>query len=115
MAGVLVRSWALDDTDRLWPVGGLLVAHTAYGVLRAVHTGPDRIALILLGVLTVALLALLRRRLRPQPPAAEADAAVGTGTTMPARPGRDRSGRPGHGGADRSRTSGGPRGCSGRP
>jgi hypothetical protein len=67
----LVRRWALDDTDKLWLIGGLLVAHTAFGVVRAVHTVPDRIALSLIGVLTVVLLTLLWRRLRRQPPVAE--------------------------------------------
>lgn len=60
-SGALVRRWALETTGTLWLIGGLLVAHTAFGVVRVVHTVPDRIALSLIGVLTIVLLALLYR------------------------------------------------------
>jgi hypothetical protein len=66
LAGWLVRRWTAAGgwTDRhsLWLAGGALVGHTAFGVLANASTVAERLELSALGLVMVALLALLGRR-----------------------------------------------------
>ncbi|NJP93915.1 hypothetical protein HCN51_31510 [Nonomuraea sp. FMUSA5-5] len=65
-AGWLVRRWAASGgwTDRhsLFLAGGALAGHTAFGVVANAATLADKLELSALGVVTIALLALLGRR-----------------------------------------------------
>ncbi|MFD1539500.1 hypothetical protein [Nonomuraea guangzhouensis] len=67
VAGRLVRRWTTGGgwTDRhsLALAGGALVAHTAFGVLANAETLADRAGLTALGLVMIALLALLSRRI----------------------------------------------------
>ncbi|MGR6920088.1 hypothetical protein ACU635_38140 [[Actinomadura] parvosata] len=65
-AGWLVRRWAASGgwTDRhsLFLAGGALAGHTAFGVVANAATLADKLELSALGVVTIALVALLGRR-----------------------------------------------------
>ncbi|MEU7855386.1 hypothetical protein [Nonomuraea sp. NPDC049141] len=69
LTGWLVRRWTASGewTDRhsLCLAGGALVGHTAFGVVSNAVTLADKLELSALGLLTVVLLALLGRRLKP--------------------------------------------------
>lgn len=56
------RSWG--DAQMLSLAGGALIAHTAFGIIGVVHSTIDRAGLLVLGLLTVWLLAVLTKRLQ---------------------------------------------------
>lgn len=64
----LIRRWSRSrrwgDTQMLSLAGGALIAHTAFGVIGVVQSAIDRVGLLVLGLLTVWMLAFLTRRLR---------------------------------------------------
>jgi hypothetical protein len=56
LVGRWTRAAGWDDRDRVWLIGGALLAHTAFGLIAVVHTLVDRAGLAVIAVLTVALL-----------------------------------------------------------
>ena len=67
-AGLVLRRWTISvrwsDLHTATAISGALVAHTVIGLLSLVHTTLDRAALGLFGVVEVALLVWLVRRVR---------------------------------------------------
>ena len=67
--GLLIRRWSASrswgDLHMLWLAGGALIAHTAFGAIGVAQQAIDRAGLIVLGLLTIWLLVVLARRLRP--------------------------------------------------
>ncbi|MFG6193345.1 hypothetical protein [Nonomuraea sp. JJY05] len=67
-AGVLLHRWTAhggwSDRHSLALAGGALVAHTGFGVIANGETATDRVSLAALGLVMIALLALLSRRTR---------------------------------------------------
>lgn len=61
------RSASWHDRHRIWLLGGALVAHSVLGAVGMVHQPVDRVGLLVLAALSVALLAPLARR-RPAVP-----------------------------------------------
>jgi len=65
--GWLIRRWSSSrswgDTQMLSLAGGALISHTAFGIISVAHSTIDRAGLLVLGLLTVWLLAVLTRRL----------------------------------------------------
>jgi hypothetical protein len=61
------RSTWWHDRHRIWLLGGALVAHSVLGAIGMAHQPVDRVGLIVLAALTVALLAPLARRRRAVP------------------------------------------------
>ncbi|MEU6737771.1 hypothetical protein [Streptosporangium sandarakinum] len=68
VAGVLLRRWTAHggwhDRHSLALAGGALVAHTVFGVIANGENTTDRMSLAALGLVMIALLALLARRTR---------------------------------------------------
>lgn len=58
------RAGDWDDLNRLWLIGGALLAHTTFGTIGVVHTTADRIGLVVIAGLEAALVIALLRRLR---------------------------------------------------